>query len=63
MSNFKKEKKMVKFSRWWYRFRGNFYAYGPTTKKFSSERKVRAHLREVWECKRLPYGTEIWRAD
>jgi len=49
-------------SRWYYRFPGNFYAYGPTTLRFRTERAVREHLREVWKLTRLPNGTEVWRA-
>lgn len=49
-------------SRWFYRFPGSFYALGPTTKTFASEREARAFVRRIWELDRLPRGTEFWRA-
>ena len=49
-------------SRWFYRFPSNFYAYGPTTRRFATEREARAHVRHVWELHRMPRGTEFWRA-
>ena len=49
-------------TRWYYRFPGNFFAHGPTTLLFASERAVRVHLRSVWDLDRLPSGAEVWRA-
>jgi hypothetical protein len=48
--------------RWYIFFPGNVYAYGPTTRYFTSERLVREHIREVWELKRLPRGFSCWKA-
>jgi hypothetical protein len=53
---------MIKFSRWYYFFPGNVYAYGPTTGTFSNERAVREHIKECWELQRLPRGFSVWRA-
>lgn len=50
-------------SRWYYRWPGDFYAVGPTTLRFTNERAVRAHLRDIYGLERLPRGTECWRAD
>lgn len=49
-------------TRWYYRLPGTLYAYGPTTGYHATEREARAEIRRVWELKRLPRGTEVWRA-
>lgn len=49
-------------SRWYYRFPGNFYAFGPTPREFASEREARAYIKRIWELAHLPRGTEFWRA-
>ena len=49
-------------TRWYYRFPGNFFAYGPITAQFATEREARAYLRHIWQLDRLPRGTEVWRA-
>jgi hypothetical protein len=53
---------MSKLSRWYYRFPGNPYAYGPTINNFTTENQARESIRRSWNIKRLPRGTEVWRA-
>lgn len=53
---------MTRRTRWYYRFPGSFYALGPTSRSFATEREARAEIRRIWELDRLPRGTEIWRA-
>ncbi|MEW6664139.1 MAG: hypothetical protein AB1512_02815 [Thermodesulfobacteriota bacterium] len=48
--------------RWYYHFPGAVYAFGPTNGWYTSERKAREEIRKVWNLKRLPRGTELWRA-
>lgn len=52
---------MRKKSKWYYHFPGNPYAYGPTTDRYYAS-EIRALLRQWWDLKRLPNGTEVWRA-
>jgi hypothetical protein len=49
-------------TRWYYRFPGNFHAFGPTTATYRTEHEARAAIRQIWELDRLPRGTELWRA-
>lgn len=44
----------------YYRFPDDFYACGPI--EGTSERNVRAWLREFYGLKRLPRGLEVWEA-
>jgi hypothetical protein len=53
---------MFKSTRWYYKFPGNAYAYGPTTQTFANQKKAREHIRKSWELERLPKGFELWRA-
>lgn len=46
--------------RWYYHFPGCTYAYGPTTKRYATEKVARKGIREVWDLKKLPNGTEVW---
>ena len=48
--------------RWYFRWPGNFYAWGPTPEEYPSERACRAALREIYKLDRLPRGMEVWRA-
>ena len=48
--------------RWNYRFPGAVYAYGPTNSRYRTERGAREEIRQVWNLKRLPRGTEVWPA-
>ena len=49
--------------RWFYRFPGDVYALGPTTKSYATEKEVRVVIRRYWELEKLPRGTEIWKAN
>jgi hypothetical protein len=53
---------MKRKHRWYFRWPGEFYAWGPTEEEYGSEREVRAMLRESYGYKRLPRGMEIWIA-
>ena len=50
------------FTRWYYHLPNNPYAYGPTTERYTTEAEVREMVRKSWGFKRLPVGTEVWRA-
>lgn len=52
-----------RLSRWYFRFPGHFYAWGPTTGRYATEREARASIRRAGNLARLPRGFEIWRAD
>jgi len=54
--------KKGRMSRWYYHLPGQVYAYGPTTGYYSNERDARDLIRRSWGFKRLPRGTEVWRA-
>ncbi len=52
---------MEKSKAWYFRFPGNFYAYGPIRfEKPVGPREVHARIKKAWELKRIPRGTEIW---
>jgi hypothetical protein len=51
-------------SRWYFKFRADAYALGPTTQRFTNERAARAYIAKTWGTDgRLPRGTEVWRAN
>ena len=50
---------MFKSTRWYYKFPGNVYAYGPTMQRFSNRKKAMEHIRKSWELERLPKGFEL----
>lgn len=54
--------KALRKSRWYYKFPGGVYGLGPTEQRFSCERQAREHIRRSWGYKRLPQGTQVWRA-
>jgi hypothetical protein len=52
---------MTKRYRWYYHLRGQVYAYGPTSPMTKGE--LWDFLRKCWgNGKRVPYGTQFWRA-
>jgi hypothetical protein len=48
-----------KVIRWYYKFPGNFHAFGPVVA--TTERAARGAVRCVWCLSRLPKGTEFWK--
>jgi len=52
---------MIKKVRWYFHLRSQVYAYGPTQPMTKEE--LKDYLREYWgNGKRVPYGTQCWRA-
>jgi hypothetical protein len=52
---------MTRKFRWYFHLRGQVYAYGPTYTMTKEE--LKEYLREYWgNSKRIPYGTQYWRA-
>ena len=44
--------------RYYLKFPGSFYAYGPV--EATTEKEARAAAREILDVKRLPAGFECW---
>ena len=49
--------------RWFIKFPLDAYALGPSPDFFTNERDARKYYREWDHLKRLPAGTELWKAD
>ena len=58
---------MKKAYRWYFLLPGDAYAMGPTPDKHYSERSARDAIRKwlkwMYGYKRIPRGTQIWKAD
>jgi hypothetical protein len=53
---------MKRKTRWYYKFSCDAYALGPTVETFSNQEEVKTMIRRSWGFKRLPAGTQVWRA-
>mgnify|MGYP001290550717 CR=1 FL=1 len=49
--------------RWFIKFPLDAYALGPSPDYFETEQKAREYYRNWDHLKRLPRGTELWKAD
>lgn len=49
-------------TRWYIKYPGAPYAWGPLTELFANEREVREAVRRIDKVKRLPRGMQFWRA-